>query len=63
MTERETQVAVLVAKGHTNREVAAALFLSDKTVEYHLSHIYIKLAVRSRVELAGRLAASTHPPT
>ncbi|MER5372975.1 AAA family ATPase [Streptomyces sp. NPDC002553] len=62
MTERETQVAVLVAKGHTNREVAAALFLSDKTVEYHLSHIYAKLAVRSRVELAGRLAVDAHLP-
>lgn len=62
LTERETQVAVLVAKGHTNREVAAALFLSDKTVEYHLNHIYAKLRVRSRVELAGRLAVDTDLP-
>ncbi|MFD4413460.1 AAA family ATPase [Streptomyces sp. NPDC058476] len=62
LTERETQVAVLVSKGQTNREVAAALFLSDKTVEYHLSHIYAKLSVRSRVELAGRLAVDTHLP-
>lgn len=58
LTERETQIAVLVTKGHTNREVAAALFLSDKTVEYHLSHIYAKLSVRSRVELASRLAVT-----
>ncbi|MFF0204363.1 AAA family ATPase [Streptomyces sp. NPDC005017] len=62
LTERETQVAVLVAKGHTNREVAAALFLSDKTVEYHLGHIYTKLRIRSRVELAGRLAVDAHIP-
>ncbi|GGW98915.1 LuxR family transcriptional regulator [Streptomyces malachitofuscus] len=60
LTERETQIAVLVTKGHTNREVAAALFLSDKTVEYHLSHIYAKLSIRSRVELAGRLAVDSH---
>ncbi|WP_405891239.1 AAA family ATPase [Streptomyces sp. NBC_00133] len=58
LTEQEMQVAVLVIKGHTNREVAAALFLSVKTVEYHLSHIYAKLSVRSRVELAGRLAVT-----
>ncbi|MGW7213036.1 AAA family ATPase [Streptomyces collinus] len=62
LTERETQVAVLVAKGHTNREVAATLFLSEKTVEYHLSHIYTKLRVRSRVQLASRLAVGTQHP-
>ncbi|MFI5687630.1 AAA family ATPase [Streptomyces sp. NPDC051636] len=59
LTEQEMQVAVLVIKGHTNREVAATLFLSVKTVEYHLSHIYAKLSVRSRVELAGRLAVTS----
>ncbi|GGY03969.1 transcriptional regulator [Streptomyces djakartensis] len=56
LTERETQVAALVIKGHTNREVAATLFLSEKTVEYHLRRIYTKLSVRSRVELARCLA-------
>ncbi|MGW4544097.1 AAA family ATPase [Streptomyces chartreusis] len=59
LTEQEMQVAVLVIKGHTNREVAATLFLSVKTVEYHLGHIYAKLSVRSRVELAGRLAVTS----
>ncbi|MGW3649265.1 AAA family ATPase [Streptomyces sp. NPDC000878] len=59
LTERETQVAVLVSKGHTTPEVAAALFLSPKTVEYHLSRIFAKLSVRSRTELASRL--STFP--
>ncbi|MEJ8640557.1 helix-turn-helix transcriptional regulator [Streptomyces sp. MS1.HAVA.3] len=62
LTERETQVAVLVIKGYTNREVAAALFLSDKTVEYHLNRIYTKLSIRSRVELANRLAVDTRFP-
>lgn len=41
-----------VTQGLTNREVAAALFLSPKTVEGHLSRIYAKLGVRSRVDLA-----------
>lgn len=51
LTEREEDVAALVVRGHTNKEVAAALFLTEKTVEYHLSKIYAKLAVRSRREL------------
>lgn len=60
LTAQELQVASKVAAGQTNREVAAALFLSVKTVEYHLSHVYAKLGVRSRVELARRPAT---PPT
>jgi len=40
----------------TNREAAAALFVSPKTIEYHLSSIYRKLGVRSRTELAGIVA-------
>jgi DNA-binding NarL/FixJ family response regulator len=48
-------VAELVAAGRSNKEVAAALFLSEKTIEHHLSRIYAKLEVRSRVELAARL--------
>jgi len=58
LSPREQEVAALVAEGKANREVAAALFVSEKTVEYHLSHIYEKLGVRSRVELAGHLAAT-----
>ena len=50
----ETRVAALVAEGKTNREVAAALFVTDHTVEFHLSRIYRKLGVRSRAELARR---------
>ena len=52
LTVREREVAEMVARGHSNKEVARALFLSEKTVEHHLSRIYAKLAVRSRTELA-----------
>ena len=51
LTEREEDVAGLVVRGHTNKEVAAELFLTEKTVEYHLSKIYSKLAVGNRQEL------------
>ena len=54
LTPQETQVASLVAKGATNKEVAAALFLSQKTVEYHLSKLFQKMQVGSRKELAQR---------
>jgi class 3 adenylate cyclase/DNA-binding CsgD family transcriptional regulator len=56
LTPAEERVAALVAEGRTNREVAAALFISDRTVEGHLSRIYGKLGVRSRTELARFLA-------
>jgi DNA-binding CsgD family transcriptional regulator len=52
LTAAESRVAALVAEGRTNREVAAALFLGERTVETHLSHVYAKLGVRSRSELA-----------
>ena len=61
LTLQELQVALRVAQGATNREAAAALFLSPKTVEAHLSRIYSKLGVRSRTELAHRLAAERAP--
>ncbi len=52
LTAQELQIARLVAAGATNREVAAALFLSTKTVERHLSAAYRKAGVRSRTQLA-----------
>jgi DNA-binding CsgD family transcriptional regulator len=52
LTAAERRVAALVAEGRTNKEVAASLFLTEKTVETHLSHVYAKLGVRSRTELA-----------
>jgi DNA-binding CsgD family transcriptional regulator len=55
LTPAERRVAVLVAEGRTNREVAAALFLTERTVASHLSHVYAKLGVRSRTQLAREL--------
>jgi DNA-binding CsgD family transcriptional regulator len=52
LTAAERRVASLVADGRTNREVAAALSLGERTVETHLTHIYAKLGVRTRTELA-----------
>jgi len=52
----ELQVALIVARGATNKEAGAALFLSPKTIEAHLGRIYRKLGVRSRTELSHRLA-------
>ena len=52
LTAREREIAELVGQGRSNKEVAAALFLSEKTVENTLSRVYGKLGVRSRVELA-----------
>jgi DNA-binding CsgD family transcriptional regulator len=51
LTARELQVAIVIAEGATNREAGAALFLSPKTIEFHLGHIYRKLNIRSRSEL------------
>ncbi len=56
LTATETRVAELVAAGLTNKGVAAELFVSDRTVEGHLSRIYAKLGVRSRTELARHFA-------
>jgi DNA-binding CsgD family transcriptional regulator len=56
LTPQELQIALRVAEGRTTRETAAALFLSPKTVEYHLHNIYRKLAIRSRAELAAAIS-------
>ena len=56
LSPSEQRVAELVAEGRTNREVARALFLAERTVASHLNHAYAKLGVRSRTELARRLA-------
>jgi DNA-binding CsgD family transcriptional regulator len=58
LTPQELQIALQVADGRTNRDVAAALYLSPKTVEYHLTHVYRKLDIHSRGELIRRFAAN-----
>jgi DNA-binding NarL/FixJ family response regulator len=58
LSPREREVAGLVADGRTNREIAARLFLSEKTIETVLSRVFRKLGVRSRAEVAARVAAA-----
>ena len=62
LTPSEERVATLAASGLTNREVAAALSVSPKTVEAHLARAYRKLGVSSRAELGARMAAPPPPP-
>ena len=62
LSARELQVAHAVARGVTNREAAARLFLSEKTIERHLSSVYRKLGVRSRAQLVRRFAREDGAP-
>ncbi len=67
LTAQEIRVAEAVARGQTNREVAAELFLSPKTIDFHLGRVYRKLGIHSRAELAtlvaeGRLEAEPADP-
>ena len=52
LTPRELEILQLVLIGHTNKAIAAEMFISEKTVEFHLDHIYDKIGVRSRL-MAG----------
>jgi DNA-binding NarL/FixJ family response regulator len=56
LTAREREIAVLVSQGATNPEIAAAVFLSRKTVERHVSNVLAKLGLRNRAELAALAA-------
>jgi DNA-binding CsgD family transcriptional regulator len=62
LTEAELPVVRLAAEGRTNAEIAARLCLSRYTVETHLKHVFAKLGVESRAELAA-LAAGAHRNT
>jgi len=55
LTPRELQIALLLGRGDSTRQAAQALFLSPKTVEYHLRHVYTKLGISSRAELRAAL--------
>ena len=59
LSPREREIAEQVATGRTNRQIGEALYLSEKTVETHLSRVFVKLGVRSRAEVAARVAAGT----
>jgi DNA-binding CsgD family transcriptional regulator len=61
LTDTERKVAEVIAQGLTNAEAAARLFMSPHTVDTHLRHIYQKLDINSRVQLAG--LAAHHPRT
>ena len=63
LTRQELHVAQMLAAGKTTREAAAALFLSPKTIEYHLRNVYGKLGVNSRIDLAAAIAAGQPVPT
>jgi DNA-binding CsgD family transcriptional regulator len=57
LTAQEAQVALLAADGQTDPEIGAQLFISPRTVEYHLRTVFTKLGIRSRKELTGALGA------
>lgn len=58
LTPQELQIALLVSQGRTNAEVGQTVFLSTRTVEFHLSRAYRKLGVASRTEMTHRLASA-----
>jgi DNA-binding NarL/FixJ family response regulator len=61
LTETEARVAELAAAGHSNTEIAAALYMGVSTVEAHLSHVYRKLGIRSRAGLGAHFQSSAKP--
>ena len=62
LTAQETQIAQLAREGYSNPEIGAQLFISPRTVEYHLHKVFTKLAISSRTQLDGALPAETREP-
>lgn len=60
MTGQQLRIAELVAEGATNREIAARMFLSTRTVDHHLRNVFHRLGIRSRTELARAFTADRH---
>jgi DNA-binding CsgD family transcriptional regulator len=63
LTPQEAQIAQLAASGRTNQEIGAQLFLSPRTVEWHLGKAYVKLGIRSRRGLRSAMAHAGAAPT
>jgi DNA-binding CsgD family transcriptional regulator len=61
LSGREREIAELVADGRTNREIAGELFLSEKTIESHLTKVFAKLGVSGRVAVAGAVGRARDP--
>jgi DNA-binding NarL/FixJ family response regulator len=59
LSEREREVARLIAEGSSNREIADRLVVSPKTVERHVTNILAKLGMRNRTELASRILSAS----
>ena len=62
LTSRERQIAALVSEGMSNRDIAQHLAISKRTVDAHIEHIFGKLGISSRVQLATRLSPAATSP-
>jgi DNA-binding CsgD family transcriptional regulator len=59
LTPQQAQIATMVAEGRTNKSIANSMFLSPRTIEFHLSHVYRKLDVNNRTQLARALLTAS----